>query len=316
MRHGAVAVELDLVQPASFVFRRRAGQAPAWRAAARCGSAHRPVTAPGTAPGFRRVGFAAGFGFSTSSSIRRPDFTLSGRAARMSIFSSAARSRSLNSSQFFLLSSSGLRFQPRQHPAAVQLFAGQPELEGARLQALLDVVHRRPHAGVPDDHRPAAIFALGDDALEVDIFERMVLGLDRQPLVGRVERRALRHGPALQHAADLQPQIVVVGRRVMLVHDEAVACRLDGAAGRLRRLGKVPLGSVGLQFGHGATLESPGRVDNASGQTARTNEHVIGLRDQSESRSSPENWGSTFIRIGDRDETPNSRTNEGCGRGG
>ena len=117
----------------------------------------------------------------------------------------------------------GLRLQPRQHPAAIQLVAGQPELEGAGAQALLDIVHRRPDAGVPDDHRPAAIFAFGDDALEVDIFERMVLGLDRQPLVGRIERRPLRHRPALQHAADLQPQIVVVGRRMMLVHDEAVA---------------------------------------------------------------------------------------------
>ena len=46
---------------------------------------------------------------------------------------------------------------------------------------------------------------------------------DREPLLGRVERRALRHRPALQHAVELEPQVVVVGGGVVLVHDEAVA---------------------------------------------------------------------------------------------
>ena len=55
-----------------------------------------------------------------------------------------------------------LRLQPRQHPAAVQLLARQAELERPRRQALLHVVHRRPGAGVPDDHRPAAVLALRD----------------------------------------------------------------------------------------------------------------------------------------------------------
>ncbi|MCY1309242.1 hypothetical protein D9M70_593190 [compost metagenome] len=80
-----------------------------------------------------------------------------------------------------------LRFQPRQHPAAIELFAGQTELEGAGPEALVDIVHRRPDAGIPDDHRPTAILAFRNDALEVDIVERMIFGLDRQTLVGGIE---------------------------------------------------------------------------------------------------------------------------------
>jgi hypothetical protein len=42
---------------------------------------------------------------------------------------------------------------------------------------------------------------------------------------------------------------------MMLVHDEAVSGIGKRGAGRLGRLGEVSLGSVGLQFGHGATLK-------------------------------------------------------------
>src|SRR5215813_14229799 len=40
----------------------------------------------------------------------------------------------------------------------------------------------------------------------------MVLGLHREALVRRVEARALRHGPALQHALELEPEVVVQPR--------------------------------------------------------------------------------------------------------
>lgn len=128
--------------------------------------------------------------------------------------------------------------QTGQHPSAVEFLPCQAELEGALAQVVVDIAHRRPDALVPDDHRTAAIFAFGDHALEVDIVEGMVLRLHRQPLVGRIERRTFRHRPAFQHAVDLKPQIVVVGGRMVFVHDEAVAAG-GQISDRLRRLRKI-----------------------------------------------------------------------------
>ncbi len=91
-----------------------------------------------------------------------------------------------------------LGLEAGQHEAAVQFLAGQPELEGSGGQRAVDVVHRRPDAGVPDDHRSGAVGPLGDDALEVDILDGMVFRLDGEALVVRVERGSLRHGPALE----------------------------------------------------------------------------------------------------------------------
>ena len=61
-----------------------------------------------------------------------------------------------------------LGLQAHQHPATLELFAPQPELEVAAFEPLVDVAHRGPGAGVPDDHRAAAIFAGGDHALEIE----------------------------------------------------------------------------------------------------------------------------------------------------
>ncbi len=52
------------------------------------------------------------------------------------------------------------------------------ELEVALLQAFVGIPERRPRSIVPDDDRAAAVFALGDRALEIGIFERMVFDGD------------------------------------------------------------------------------------------------------------------------------------------
>src|SRR5262249_13860565 len=80
-------------------------------------------------------------------------------------------------------------------PAAVQLLAGGREREPALLHAGARVVDRLPRAVVPDDDAPAAILALGDHAFEVRVVDRMILGLHREALLGRIEARALRHRP-------------------------------------------------------------------------------------------------------------------------
>ena len=68
-------------------------------------------------------------------------------------------------------------------PLALQLLAGQVELEMSFLVAERGIEVGRPRALVPDHHRAAAVLAFGDDAFEAAIVERMVLGRDGQPLL-------------------------------------------------------------------------------------------------------------------------------------
>ena len=56
---------------------------------------------------------------------------------------------------------------------------------------LLRIPLRLPSAAVPDDHRARPIFALRDIALEIKVFDRVVLGADRKPLLADREARPL-----------------------------------------------------------------------------------------------------------------------------
>src|SRR5690606_15919536 len=76
-------------------------------------------------------------------------------------------------------------------------------------------------AAVPEHHRPSAVLALGDRPLELAVVDRMVLDFHRQALDGRIDARALRHGPALHDAVQLQPEIVVQPAGVVLLDDVA-----------------------------------------------------------------------------------------------
>src|SRR3546814_10582581 len=82
-----------------------------------------------------------------------------------------------------------------------------------------------PRAAIPEHHRAAAILALRDDAFEIAIAERVVLGMDREAPVRRVQARALGHGPALQHAVELEAEVVVQPACGVLLDDEAVTDR-------------------------------------------------------------------------------------------
>ena len=89
---------------------------------------------------------------------------------------------------------------------------------------------RLPRAPVPDDHVAAAVLALGDDALEVEVLDRVVLDVHREPPRLRVERRPLRHRPAGQHAVDLEPEVVVQAAGPVALHDEPATVALDRPA--------------------------------------------------------------------------------------
>ena len=127
-------------------------------------------------------------------------------------------------------------------PASVNLSS---PLRRAASTSLVAFGH--PEAAVPQHDRAAAILALGDRAFEVAVVERMVLHLDRQALVGRIERRALRHRPGLEDAIVLQAEIVVQPGGRMLLDDEArVLGRPNlGLAARLGGFLEIALGLVG-----------------------------------------------------------------------
>src|SRR5690606_25324565 len=102
--------------------------------------------------------------------------------------------------------------RPYQRVRALELGAAQLDAELAARESLARaalgggavvepgrvVLVRRIDAAVPDDDLARAVLSGRDHAFERGIVERMVLGHHRQALVGRVERRALGHGPGLE----------------------------------------------------------------------------------------------------------------------
>ena len=82
------------------------------------------------------------------------------------------------------------------------------------------VADRLPHSVVPEHHRSTAVFAFGDDSLKAAVFQRMVFDLHRQALVGGIEIRAFGHGPALEHAVQLQAEVVMEVRGIVLLDDK------------------------------------------------------------------------------------------------
>jgi hypothetical protein len=99
--------------------------------------------------------------------------------------------------------------------------------------------------------------ALGNDALEVSVRDRVILDVHGEPLHLGVEARPLRDRPAQQHAVELEPEVVVQsGSGVLLDHETelAVGARGDrGVAGGLAGDAKIALAVV-LVEGHARML--------------------------------------------------------------
>ena len=66
----------------------------------------------------------------------------------------------------------------------------------------------------------AAIFALGDRPFEVAIFQRVVLDLDSEALVVRIERGPPRHRPGFEHAVEFEAEVVMQPRSVVFLDHE------------------------------------------------------------------------------------------------
>ena len=165
-------------------------------------------------------------GAACTSSFVRPDFTERGWSS--ALHPATALVSCLWTNNHF--STSAVHASTDQHEVARQLGAAQVEVEAAggdRLERIA-AAGRPPGSPVPHDHVAAAVLTHGDHALEVEEVERMILDAHRHPAHVGVERRPLRHRPAEEHAARLEPEVVVQPSRTMALHDEP-------ASGRRRR---------------------------------------------------------------------------------
>src|SRR5262249_53977905 len=145
------------------------------------------------------------------------------------------------------LAAAAPRLHTHQVPAALEPLALERESEVPLVEAEVRIAFRHPAAAIPDDHGAAAILALGDVALEIEVLHRMVLGLDREPLAVGDETRTVRHRPALEHAVELEAKVVMEPPGRVLLHHELAAEACLRRRRRLRSAVEIALLPVVLQ---------------------------------------------------------------------
>src|SRR5688572_25206585 len=74
----------------------------------------------------------------------------------------------------------------------------------------------------------------------------MILRADRKPLIGRIETRPAGNGPAQQNAIELQPEIIMLACRPMMLDDEETAAALAPFL-RFGSLGEIPFCLIGRE---------------------------------------------------------------------
>ena len=150
-----------------------------------------------------------------------------------------------------------------QRERALELHAAQEDAElpllqagehaalglGAVVEEVLPALVRGIRAAIPDDHLARPVLLLRNHALERGVLERVVLGRNGKPLVGGIQRWALRHRPRFEHAPGLEAEVEVQAAGGVLLDDEEQRPR---PVGRRRRLGlgrrlEGALGGVLLQ---------------------------------------------------------------------
>src|SRR6266404_2627679 len=119
-----------------------------------------------------------------------------------------------------------------------------------------------PRSAVPEHDRSRAVLFFRDHALEVAVVQRMILDVDGEPLVRRIEARSLRHRPAFERAVELETEVVMQAAGGVLLHDEPQPCAAlrRHAALRLRSLAEIAFAMVALEThdrGHSAAESVP-----------------------------------------------------------
>ena len=107
-----------------------------------------------------------------------------------------------------------------EHPAAVKLLTVERELEPPFPVIRVCLPRWLPRPAIPQEHRASAVLFGRDDAFEVAVLDGVILGLHRETANARIEARAFRHGPAQEHAVQLETEVVVHVARAMLLNDE------------------------------------------------------------------------------------------------
>ena len=113
--------------------------------------------------------------------------------------------------------------RPHHRVPALELEPEHLDIELARAHRSGGIVRRIGHAveaAVPNDYLAGTVVALGNDALEIAVLDRMVFDHHGKPLVGRIERRPLGYGPRAQHAFHLEAEVVMQPGGRVLLHDE------------------------------------------------------------------------------------------------
>ena len=116
-----------------------------------------------------------------------------------------------------------------QQPFALQLLAFEEDM---KLSFVVTALDNFVGPDVPHHHGPAAILALRNRALEIEIFEGMIFSSHRQPLLSKRVRWTLRHCPRLQDAVHLQAEVVMQVAGCVLLDDETPPPALMAAARR------------------------------------------------------------------------------------
>jgi len=142
---------------------------------------------------------------------------------------------------------------PHQMPSAMELFALKHEIKMTLCVAPMRIAFGNPVAAIPDHHRTAAVFAFRDRAFECVVFDRVVLDVNGQALFRRVKARATGHRPALHHAIEFEPEIVMQPPRPVLLNHIAIASTATLAAARLCRDAEFALLAIDFES-HAASI--------------------------------------------------------------
>ena len=109
---------------------------------------------------------------------------------------------------------------------------------------------------IPHDDRSGSVVPCRDDSLERAVLQRMVLDVDRQPLLLHARRGPFGHRPTLERSVQLEAEVVMHVARPVLLDDEPGRRTGRGLRGRrtaapegLGRPGGVPLLMVFFEMG-------------------------------------------------------------------
>src|SRR5262245_31300226 len=102
-------------------------------------------------------------------------------------------------------------------------------------------------ATIPDHDRAAAILALRNSPLKLVVGDRVIFHFNSETFLARHKAWSARHGPALHHAVELETQIIVQTRCIVLLNNECAAAFARDLAFRLSGYAEIAFSPVALK---------------------------------------------------------------------